>query len=47
MNLRTSSAALSVSVRRNPLPVAWDGFAELVEPGDVCYLSDGAVRRLA
>jgi pyruvate kinase len=26
------------------LPVAWDGFAELVEPGDVCYLSDGAVR---
>jgi pyruvate kinase len=26
------------------LPVAWDGFAELVEPGDVCYLADGAVR---
>jgi pyruvate kinase len=26
------------------LQVAWDGFAELVEPGDVCYLSDGAVR---
>jgi pyruvate kinase len=26
------------------LPVAWEGFAELVEPGDVLYLSDGAVR---
>ena len=26
------------------LPVAWAGFAELVEEGDVCYLSDGAVR---
>jgi pyruvate kinase len=26
------------------LPVAWPGFAELVEPGDVCYLADGAVR---
>src|ERR687896_1684987 len=26
------------------LSVAWDGFAELVEPGDVCYLADGAVR---
>jgi pyruvate kinase len=26
------------------LPVAWDGFSELVEPGDVCYLADGAVR---
>jgi pyruvate kinase len=26
------------------LTVAWDGFAELVEPGDVCYLADGAVR---
>jgi pyruvate kinase len=26
------------------LPVAWQGFAELVEPGDVCYLADGAVR---
>ncbi len=26
------------------LPVAWDGFAELVDKGDVCYLADGAVR---
>ena len=26
------------------LPVAWAGFAELVEEGDVCYLADGAVR---
>jgi pyruvate kinase len=26
------------------LPVAWPGFAELVEPGDVCYLADGTVR---
>src|SRR3954462_563550 len=26
------------------LPVAWSGFAEIVEPGDVAYLADGAVR---
>jgi pyruvate kinase len=26
------------------LPVAWAGFSELVEEGDVCYLADGAVR---
>jgi pyruvate kinase len=26
------------------LPVAWPGFSELVEEGDVCYLADGAVR---
>jgi pyruvate kinase len=26
------------------LPVAWPGFAELVDAGDVCYLADGAVR---
>ena len=26
------------------LPVAWDGFCELVDEGDVCYLADGAVR---
>jgi pyruvate kinase len=26
------------------LPVAWPGFSELVEHGDVCYLADGAVR---
>jgi pyruvate kinase len=26
------------------LPVAWSGFAELVDAGDVCYLADGAVR---
>jgi pyruvate kinase len=28
----------------NRLPVAWKGFAELVDAGDVCYLADGAVR---
>jgi len=26
------------------LPVAWGGFSDIVEPGDVCYLADGAVR---
>jgi pyruvate kinase len=26
------------------LSVAWKGFAELVDEGDVCYLADGAVR---
>jgi pyruvate kinase len=26
------------------LSIAWEGFAELVAPGDICYLSDGAVR---
>ncbi|HLM09481.1 MAG TPA: pyruvate kinase [Thermoleophilaceae bacterium] len=26
------------------LPVAWEGFSELVHAGDVCYLADGAVR---
>ena len=26
------------------LPVAWPGFSELVEPGQVVYLSDGAIR---
>ena len=26
------------------LAVAWNGFAELVDAGDVCYLADGAVR---
>jgi pyruvate kinase len=26
------------------LPVAWRGFSEIVDPGDVCYLADGAVR---
>ena len=24
--------------------MAWQGFAELVDAGDVCYLADGAVR---
>jgi pyruvate kinase len=28
----------------NRLPVAWPGFAELVEPNQVVYLADGAVR---
>src|SRR5437660_8341806 len=26
------------------LPVEWRGFAEIVEPGDVAYLADGAIR---
>jgi pyruvate kinase len=26
------------------LPVAWQGLAELVHEGDICYLADGAVR---
>ena len=26
------------------LPVAWEGLAELVRPGDVIYLADGAIR---
>jgi len=26
------------------LPVAWQGFSEIVDPGDICYLADGAVR---
>ncbi len=26
------------------LPIAWKGFAELVDEGDVCYLADGTVR---
>src|SRR3954470_22160599 len=26
------------------LPVAWQGLAELVHEGDVCYLADGAIR---
>ena len=26
------------------LPVAWQGFSELVDKGDVLYLADGAVR---
>src|SRR5918997_5169297 len=26
------------------LPVAWEGFADLVDAGDVLYLADGAVR---
>ena len=26
------------------LPVAWEGLAELVDEGDICYLADGAIR---
>jgi pyruvate kinase len=26
------------------LPIAWPGFSELVHPGDVVYLADGAIR---
>ncbi|HEU0023074.1 MAG TPA: pyruvate kinase [Thermoleophilaceae bacterium] len=44
---RGSSVVLTPDdVEGNPerLPVAWRGFAELVDEGDVCYLADGAVR---
>src|SRR5918999_6258742 len=34
----------SVEGTSDRLPVAWRGFAELVEEGDICYLADGAVR---
>jgi pyruvate kinase len=37
-----TSAAVEGTPER--LPVAWQGFAELVDTGDVCYLADGAVR---
>jgi pyruvate kinase len=34
----------SVDGNSDRLPVAWRGFAELVDEGDVLYLADGAVR---
>ena len=34
----------SVEGTSERLPVAWEGFAELVDKGDVMYLADGAVR---
>jgi len=34
----------SVDGTSERLPVAWDGFSELVDDGDVLYLADGAVR---
>ena len=34
----------SVEGTSERLPVAWQGFAELVDEGDVLYLADGAVR---
>src|ERR687897_208472 len=34
----------SVEGTSERLPVAWEGFAELVDKGDVLYLADGAVR---
>ena len=37
----TAEQVLGTSER---LPVAWRGFSEIVEPGDVAYLADGAVR---
>src|SRR3954471_16502923 len=37
----TAEQILGTSER---LPVAWSGFAEIVEPGDIAYLVDGAVR---
>jgi pyruvate kinase len=37
----TSAAIMGTSER---LPVEWRGFSEIVEPGDVAYLADGAIR---
>src|SRR3954452_17906445 len=37
----TAEQVLGTSER---LPVAWAGFSEIVETGDVAYLADGAVR---
>jgi pyruvate kinase len=37
----TPEQILGTSAR---LPVAWNGFSDIVEPGDVAYLADGAVR---
>src|SRR5439155_15673340 len=37
----TADQILGTSAR---LPVAWQGFSEIVEAGDVAYLADGAVR---
>src|SRR3954466_14423664 len=41
---RVVLTAESVDGTAERLPVAWQGFAELVDEGDVCYLADGAVR---
>src|SRR5688572_25042744 len=44
---RDSSVVLTadqVEGTADRLPVAWEGFAELVDKGDVLYLADGAVR---
>jgi pyruvate kinase len=37
----TAEAVMGTSER---LPVAWQGFSEIVQPGDVAYLADGAIR---
>jgi pyruvate kinase len=37
----TPAAIMGTSER---LPVEWRGFSEIVEPGDVAYLADGAIR---
>src|ERR687889_490380 len=41
---RVVLTAANVEGTPDRLPVAWKGFAELVDAGDVCYLADGAVR---
>ena len=41
---RVTLTADEVEGTEERLPVAWPGFSELVEAGDVCYLADGAVR---
>ena len=44
---RDSSVVLtgeSIEGTADRLPVAWEGFAELCDAGDVLYLADGAVR---
>jgi pyruvate kinase len=41
---RVVLTADAVEGTEHRLPVAWPGFSELVEVGDVCYLADGAVR---
>src|ERR671916_522616 len=41
---RVVLTAEDVEGTEHRLPVAWPGFSELVEAGDVCYLADGAVR---
>jgi pyruvate kinase len=36
--------AAAITGNCDRLPVEWQGFSEIVEPGDVAYLADGAIR---